>query len=67
MPWTLASIRYATLDDARSISAIYQQSTQRAYQDVMAEAPIYSQLLERQEPYWAKKLAFLPLKNNAFL
>ena len=67
MPWTPFNIRYATLNDARSISAIYQQSTQRAYQDVMPEAPIYSRLLDRLEPFWIQKLAILPSKEQRLL
>lgn len=67
MPGTAPSIRYATRNDARSISAIYQQSTQQAYQDVMPEAGIYSRLLERQEPFWAKKLAVPSSKEQRIL
>jgi GNAT superfamily N-acetyltransferase len=67
MPWTLSCIRYATLNDARSISTIYQQSTQRAYQDVMSEAPIYSRLLDRLEPFWVQKLAIPPTKEQRLL
>ena len=67
MPWIPCCIRYATVNDARSISAIYQQSTQSAYQDVMPEASIYSRLLERQEPFWARKLAVPPGKEQRFL
>ncbi len=61
------NIRYATLNDAGSISSIYQQSTQRGYQDVMAEAAIYSRLLDRLEPFWTQKLAILPSKEQRLL
>jgi GNAT superfamily N-acetyltransferase len=57
MPWVPCSMRYATLDDAGAISVIYQRSTQRGYEEVMAEAPMYSRLLGRLEPFWEKKLA----------
>ena len=67
MPWTLSRIRYATLNDARSISTIYQQSTQSAYQDFMSEAPIYSRLLDRLETFWVQKLAIPPKKEQRFL
>ena len=67
MLWTFFRIRYATLNDARSISTIYQQSTQSAYQDVMAEAPIYSRLLGRLEPFWIQKLAIPPTKEQRLL
>ena len=67
MPSRLFNIRYATLNDARSISIIYQQSTQSGYQDVMAEAPIYSRLLDRLEPFWIQKLAIPPTKEQRFL
>jgi ribosomal protein S18 acetylase RimI-like enzyme len=67
MPWTSCRIRYATLNDARAISTIYEQSTQTAYQDVMAEAPIYSRLLGRLEPFWAQKLAIPPSKEQRIL
>ena len=67
MPRTPCHIRYATLNDARSISTIYQQSTQSAYQDVMPEAPIYSRLLDRLEPFWLQKLAIPPTKEQRFL
>ena len=67
MPWTSCWIRYATLNDARSLSAIYQQSTQSAYQDVMPESPIYSRLLDRLEPFWVQKLAIPPAKEQRLL
>ncbi|HLX56761.1 MAG TPA: GNAT family N-acetyltransferase [Ktedonobacteraceae bacterium] len=67
MPWTPCRIRYATLHDARSISSIYQQSTQSAYQDVMPEAPIYARLLNRLEPFWEQKLALPPAKEQRLL
>jgi GNAT superfamily N-acetyltransferase len=67
MPGTLFCIRYATLSDARSISTIYQQSTQSGYQDFMSEAPIYSRLLNRLEPFWAQKLASPPTKEQRLL
>src|SRR5258708_38808328 len=67
MPWTLSCIRYAPVNDARSISTIYQQSTQRASQDVMSEAPIYSRLLDRLEPFWVQKLAIPPTKEQRLL
>lgn len=61
------SIRYATLNDAKSISTLYQQSTSSAYQEFMSEAPIYSRLLDRLEPFWAQKLAILPSKEQRLL
>ena len=67
MPSILSGIRYATLNDARSISIIYQQSTQGAYQDFMSEAPIYSRLLDRLEPFWEQKLAIPPSKEQRLL
>ena len=67
MPWTPSWIRYATLIDARSISTIYQQSTQSAYQDFMSQAPIYSRLLDRLEPFWVQKLALPPVKEQRLL
>src|SRR5260370_26213604 len=67
MHWTLSRIRYATLNDARSISTIYQQSTQSAYQDFMSEAPIYSRLLDRLETFWVQKLAIPPKKEQRLL
>src|SRR5690349_10411175 len=67
MLWTLFSIRYATLNDAKSISTIYQQSTQRAYQDVMAEASTYWRLLDRREPFWTQKLTIPPTKEQRLL
>ena len=67
MPWILSCIRYATLNDARSISTIYQQSTQSAYQDFMSEAPIYSHLLDRLEPFWVQKLVIPPTKEQCLL
>jgi len=67
MPWTPCCIRYATLNDARSISTIYQQSTQSAYQDFISEAPIYSRLLDRLEPFWGQKLALPPTKEQRLL
>ena len=67
MPWIPCCIRYATPNDARSISIIYQQSTQSAYEDVMPEAAIYSRLLDRLEPFWARKLAIPPAKEQRFL
>ena len=67
MPSTLFNVRYATLNDARSISVIYQRATQIAYQDVMAEAPIYSRLLHRLEPFWIQKLAIPPSKEQRLL
>jgi len=67
MPGILSCIRYATLNDARSISTIYQQSTQSAYQDFMSEAPIYSRLLDRLEPFWVQKLAIPPTKEQRLL
>lgn len=67
MPGIVPSIRYAALNDAGSISAIYQQSTQQAYQDVMPEAGIYSCLLGRLEPFWARKLALPPSKEQRIL
>ncbi len=60
-------IRYATLTDASAISTIYQQATQRAYQEFMPEADIYSRLLDRLEPFWARKLALLPAKEHRLL
>jgi GNAT superfamily N-acetyltransferase len=67
MPGTLPWIRYATLSDASSISTIYQQSTQSAYQDFMPQAPIYSRLLDRLEPYWAQKLTTPPSRAQRLL
>ena len=67
MPWILSCIRYATLNDARSISTIYQQSTQSAYQDFMSNAPIYSRLLDRLVPFWTQKLAVPPTKEQRLL
>lgn len=67
MPWALSCIRYATLNDARSISTIYQQSTQSAYQDFMPQAPIYTRLLGRLEPFWVQKLAIPPAKEQRLL
>jgi len=67
MPRTLSCIRYATLNDARSISTIYQQSTQSTYQDFMSQAPIYSRLLDRLEPFWAQKLVIPPAKEQRLL
>jgi ribosomal protein S18 acetylase RimI-like enzyme len=67
MPSPLPSMRYATLSDAGSISAIYQQSTQRAYQEFMPQAPLYARLLGRLEPFWAQKLALPPTKEQRLL
>jgi GNAT superfamily N-acetyltransferase len=67
MPWTSCWIRYATLNDASAISTIYQQATQRAYQEFMPEAAIYSRLLDRLEPFWARKLALPPAKEHRLL
>ena len=67
MPWIPCCIRYATVNDAGPISTIYQQSTESAYEDVMPEASIYSRLLDRLEPFWARKLAIPPGKEQRFL
>lgn len=67
MPWIPCCIRYATRNDAKAISTIYQQSTQSAYQDVMPEAPIYARLLGRLEPFWLQKLALPPAKEQRLL
>jgi ribosomal protein S18 acetylase RimI-like enzyme len=67
MPWISCWIRDATLNDAGAISTIYQQSTQRAYQAFMPEAAIYSRLLDRLEPFWARKLALPPAKEHRLL
>ncbi len=67
MPWTPCCIRYAMFNDARSISTIYHASTQSAYQDVMPEAPIYSRLLDRLEPFWVQKLTIPPAKEQRLL
>ena len=67
MPSTLPLIRYATPGDAAAISVIYQQSTQSAYQDFMPEAPIYSRLLDRLEPFWAQKLTIPPSRAQRVL
>jgi GNAT superfamily N-acetyltransferase len=67
MPWTSCWIRDGTLNDASAISTIYQQSTQRAYQEFMPEAAIYSRLLDRMEPFWARKLVLPPTKEQRLL
>ena len=67
MPWTSCCIRYAMLNDARSISTIYHASTQSAYQDFMSEAPIYSRRLDRLEPFWLQELAIPPTKKQRLL
>lgn len=67
MPQSVLYIRYAALSDAGMISSIYQQSTQRAYQDFMAEAHDYSRLLNRRESFWAQKLAIPPTKEQRIL
>lgn len=67
MPSPLPLIRYAAPGDASSISTIYQQSTQSGYQEFMPQAPVYSRLLGRLEPFWAQKLAIPPAKAQRLL
>src|SRR5947209_20606740 len=67
MPSISCLIRDATLSDASAVSSIYQQATQRAYQEFMPEAASYSRLLDRLEPFWARKLARPPSKEHRLL